>query len=617
MRLLAQGRGGLLSPRVVLEVFRRLMGYIAGLIVLYGGLDVIPRVGATLASHPDGHRLESGLPYLLVFRDMAPWALGIMAAFALIHAAGGMFPSLGYVFRVPRKRLFGLAVLYFLLAERGIFSVAYGFEGSSSLFWAVAMVLAVSYGVDVGQRWSQTLNESRSRGTWLDRIRNCVDLIRVFEFLFFGAALAWGVLSTLPSISLFLLDHKETEKAGLETLPYFSAFFEVRYLLPGLWAACLTGWALPHVINVIRVTGAHALVTLLQAAALVAGAAIAWFTGGALASLGAGYPLAGAAIAAGLFLSALSILARSLPANRWRVLGEVAAWFAESRARPFFLGVSIAVYALLLRPVFYDRLLFAGIFEWLAIITLCAILFGKLQGRFSRVTSTGHLPPLWPNWSRHQQQVRDLPDAHFDEVISIQSQFVDYGRWDRIWIYFLGIMFANQTPLEAIHGVFQPLAESRRKHDLRLLLLYGWRLRVEAKRRTVRQGVLAAAMARLDTAMIMREGPPVPSIDSSQIRKAEKAFVEDGGSSGPLAVTLVLAKWQRGVDLATAAPQYLPLMAYVDRNDNLYWPPFLRRWSASRKKAWRRVMVENIDRDLFGEYADEAGTELIPLRVVL
>ena len=109
---------------------------------LYGALAVVPRVGASLSSRLD---LGGLLPYLDVFRDLAPWATVIVIPLAIARIAGNLWrPVIKDILPVPWWRLLGLASLYILLAPEGLLSVSLDFN-SAGLLLPTAIALGLSY----------------------------------------------------------------------------------------------------------------------------------------------------------------------------------------------------------------------------------------------------------------------------------------------------------------------------------------------------------------------------------------------------------------------------------------------------------------------------------------
>ena len=221
-----------------------LLRAVAGLTLLYAGLNAAPRIAETVAAHPGGRALEGVLPYILVLEDMAPWALSLTGVFVLVHAAGRIWPALGYITPFPAPQLIVLAIGYCLLAQQGVFRTAFGFEGSFFLL-AAAVAMGMAYLADFLLGSSSLLEEPSLRSSRMGQASLWLDLLSRLARVISGAALVWGVLSTLPSVSSTLLANDTAERFGVETFPYFAALFDVRYLAPGLWSAWTIAWRIP------------------------------------------------------------------------------------------------------------------------------------------------------------------------------------------------------------------------------------------------------------------------------------------------------------------------------------------------------------------------------------
>ncbi len=596
--------------RLLIAVLQRLLVSGAGLVLLYGLLTAVPRTAATVASHPDIGALDSVLRYLTVFGDMAPWALGVMTPFALAYAASRALSAIGYLVRVPWYRLLALATAYVLLAERGTLSIAFGFDGSTLLL-AAAVGLGLSCLGETIDLVPTVLEGFLRRSSLRWRgMRVGVVLAGGLVGASGGAVLVWGILSTLPSVSATLLDHGPTASIGRTVFPYCAALFDARHLAAGLWLALLVVRGLS---SSARPQGSGRFAPFAQAIGLSVAACLAWLVGATLNPLGRGFPLAGATVAAGLFAIALARLGQyaRAPSARWSLLADAAGWLQESNTRAFSIGASIALYGLLLRPLFYSRLWFAPIYEWIVVLAIATVLMMKMRVRLARSSGRGPHRSRWAKWSRHRQKVEARPDPYFQSLVRLQRGFADTGRWAGVWAHLLMVMLMNEAPLEAIPPVFGPISKYR---DAR----YGWvrwpgkASRVRSRRRAARRAVLAEAVGRVGEALSM-PARPLPPIDAPMLRASGESFVVKGDSPVPLAVMLVAASWQRGVSLSDASLRWFWLLSYADDPIRWFHRSWLRRRVAHRNQARRQELLKDVVEQVYEPGALE-GPLVIPAR---
>ena len=168
----------------------------------------------------------------------------------------------------------------------------------------------------------------------------------------------WVGLNHLPVTNAALLDHSITRSFGEDSLPHFGSVFENRNTIVGL--VFVTAFALS--ISRARmgdVPGRYysPLATLVFAAT----GYLAWITGAGLSSLGHGFVLGGAVAAAGMYSIALTHLAAYGANSSNRIVADLAGWLA---LRVFVLGMNVAFYGLLLRPVLYEYLWLAPLYEY-------------------------------------------------------------------------------------------------------------------------------------------------------------------------------------------------------------------------------------------------------------
>ena len=388
---------------------------------------------------------------------------------------------------------------------------------------------------------------------------------------------------------------------------YFSQFFEARHMVAGLIMALGFARILPATKE--DAAGTHYR-PLLKAGAYALSGYTAWLVAAKLASLGHGYPLLGAAVAGGLFAAAAAMVVRSLAPGSGGVLTDTARWLSQSTFRAFFLGASLVLYGLLLRPLLYEALWFAPAYEWLVVLAFAFVPFNRLRkGVRAEIVAEAALTASWPSWSRHCQVSEERRDARMTELVVLQQRFVNTGEWQQVWHYLVGLLLRNETPVESIPTVFAPM---RRCY----LESVTPRLRRRNKKVTGkhREAALADTMARAEATLSLPSAP-LETVDEARLREVATPFLDQGGGPEQLAVTLTSSSWQRGADLGSAASRWFPLMTLVDdpvSGDGIgaylrwiFWRIFRKgtpRWDRER----RQGIVDEAASHLFGEGAQES-----------
>ena len=172
---------------------------------------------------------------------------------------------------------------------------------------------------------------------------------------------------TFQSSNAALLDHESTRDVGRTAAAYFSVLFDARSTLSALGMALTFAWSLPWARN----DGTYFRTRpMLNAVSYGAAGFLAWVAGATLSSMGHGFLLAGAALASGMLALALMQVLEYAPNSQNAVLGPITRWLIASRVRGVVLGGAVAVYGLLLRPVLYESLWFAALYEYIALL-LC------------------------------------------------------------------------------------------------------------------------------------------------------------------------------------------------------------------------------------------------------
>ena len=579
------------SPRVTLALLmaRRFLRYASWSALLLGAVVALA-----------GTQPEPGIYYTFIVGTGA--ALAFMAA---VRTASVPFPVVGMIFGFPWFRLLVLGVISLLLQQQE-WTTAYGFH-SSPLLPALAAAMGTGYLGSalrnigkVSDRWANPDTPLWTVGV------ECVGIAAALATAAGGALMAWGILGSLPNISAAALDQSPDLLKGGWIQLYFSQLFEAKHLVAGFSLALGFARVLPSAEE--DGTGTEYR-PLLKAGAYALSGYMAWLVAAKLAYLGHGYPLLGAAIAGGLFAAAAAMVVRSLVPGPGGILTDAARWLSQSTFRAFFLGASLVLYGLLLRPLLYEALWFAPVYEWLVVLAFAFVPINRLRkGVRAEIAPEVALPASWPDWSRHYQVSEDRPDARMVGLVALQEGFVNTGEWGRLWHYLVGLLLRNGTAIESIPAVFAPM---RRCYLESVTPSLRWRGRkVNVKHREV---ALADTMARAEAALSLPSAP-LETVNEVRLREVATPFLDQGGGPEELAVTLTAASWQRGSDLGSAAALWFPLMTLVDAPVSgrgvpaylrwVFWRTFRRatpHWDRER----RQRIVDEATSHLFGEGARE------------
>ena len=573
-------------PRVALALLmaRRSLRDAAWLALLLGGL-------AALA----GAQAEPQTYYTIIVAAGA-----ILALMAAVRTASIPFPVVGTLFPFPLYRLLALGIVSLLLQHE--LSYAYGFPGSP-LLPALAAAMGASYlgsvlhnFAGVSERWTDVGDLRRTvtaEGVYL-----AASLASAASL----ALIAWGLIGSLPSVNAAALDRWPDFLMGGWTPLHLSHLFEARHLVLGFALALGFAGRLPT-----EHAGAArtAYRPMFRAAAFVLSAYLSWLITGKLAPLGHGYSLLGAMVSGGLLVVALTLALRAAVSTFEGTLANAARWLSESTSRSFFLGASIILYGLLVRPLVYQSLWFAPVYEWLIVLAFASVPLNRLRkGMKAEVVAADAPPAAWPSWSRHQQVSEERRDPRMTGLLVLQQRFIETGEWGRLWLYLVGLLLRNGAPAAGVAAAFTPM----RNCHLESVKPRLRRLNEKSARR-LREAALSDTVARAEAAMSLPSTPPA-TLDEARLREAGAAFAEEGDGPEQLAVALTLAYWQQGAGLALASELWFPLMTLVDSPAaGAGIGPFSRSWLwrifRRSAPAWDQVRRQNVmDRavaHLFGE----------------
>ena len=522
-----------------LRTVRRFSRDFAWVVLILGALAVLVETRTDPAPY---YNLMHGLAIVLTIAVM-------------VRSAAVPIPVATEVFRFPLFRLIALVAANLLVYHP--WAAAYGFP-NSPLIPALALAVGLSYLGSTLRNFALTSHRWAGEGqAWPGVVAGNLGVAAGLAGAGSSAVVIWACLATLPNVSAALLGQWPYDLVGTRTQPLFSRLFEARYLIAGLALMLVFTTRLPAARGPLNEVN---YMPLLKAAGLSLAGCLAWLVGADLAPLGHGYTLIAAMIGTGLFAVALSRLARYFMSSTGRLLGEVAGWLAHSSLRAFVLGAFLAIYGLLLRPLFYDLMWFAPIFEWLLVLTFAVIAMMRSRARIKREVAPGPAPlAAWPDWSRHVQTTEERPDPRMDGLLASQQHFVDTGEWRHMWVYLLGLMLRNQVPLEPIARVFGPL----RSCFLASTRFDPWPRKTRRLRRQ-RERVLLDTIGLAETALACAQSG-TEEADEARLWEAGGPFVEEGADPGELAVALAAAYWRNGADLEQAIELWFPLMTLLDR----------------------------------------------------
>ena len=530
----------------------------------------------------------------LYYGLLAGAGLGL-ASMASIDLVGLRFPLARSIFGFPRYRLLALGTVA-VLSFQG-WSARYGFL-ESPLMWGLVVSVGLTYLADVMRQVHAAVPIAQNPAS--STLRPAADLCMAASI---GLA-AWALIGTLPNISALLLGQWPNNQFGHASLAHFSHVFDARNLIAAFFTGLVYAVLIPKSMD-SDIAARYVLVT--KAACYGLAGALAWLSTVQLAPLGHGYPLMGATVGCGLFAVALALLVDVFTSN-WTGFAKVTTdWFSRSTSRAFWLGASLAWYGLLVRPLLYDLLHFAPLFEWIVVLA-CAVLalYRMRQTVRSELLPETSAPPRWTNWSRHAPDTREHDDPRLDALLAPLQHFVRTGEWSYIWSYILALLIRNQVPLGNIPEVFEPIRHYHSATSKPRI----FRKRSQKALEKGRRQALAETMRRAESALTSPKAP-VETLDEDRLLLEATPFLTVGHDPKHIAVLLVVAYWQNGADIDDAAALWFPLLT-LDSSDA---PPFepmarriidrLSRRHNGRKARWnearRQRMIDGAITHLFGE----------------
>ena len=516
-----------------------------------------------------------------ILHSLVNWSLLLFVPIFLVRLAATIRPGISTVLPTPVIHLsvFALALIFF--SEQGLLAVAYEYP-TSGLVSAFATAIALLYLASVLRRMLGLESEWRFKGA-LDAVLAPA----ASALIALGSTLPLlALLNDLPVINALMLDYVETAEIGSLYQPYFAGVFEIRNLIAVLFFVVVLALTLPQSAWNLPQWQAR---PLLSAVGFAVAGCLAWLLGLGMANLGYGYALAGSVAGAGFFSIAVTQMGLQFTENSNSVPADAIRWMAVSKTRSFMPGAAIAVYVLLLRPIFYDTLAFAAIYEWLAVLLVVTGAILRMRTRLQTeisVIEVGSSPST--DWSRHEQVLETRPDPRADTVSAVRNAWVNYGEPSGIWTYMMGLLCREGASPDAIREVMSPLRDSSLRGN--------WSRRGLAldESFSIANEILAGTnVDRTDNTGSLRE-----------LNELTAAFVETGDDADAFAAAVVGAYTVRGANVGRAVNLCFHLVhddVGQDGRGNVLTRGRRRRQQRERRERLMQAVLEHLagERDIF------------------
>ena len=572
------------AARVLLPLFE--CGEIA---LLLAAMVTLPSVVDSIPQGRYAETLATIGPYLDVFDTLATWSIILLTPFILVRAASIYKSAIGRVLPFPFGRIavFGVALAAF--SATGVLAVAFGLE-LGHLVWAVGGAALLSYVVLALRRVAALGLPEKITGP----VNNSLALASALVISASITMVTWAILNALPSITAPAMDSERLSRHQDVFFPLVGNLYEARQMLTAFAFAFVLTLALPRPLWAParwHVRPAVACVGFSVAGCLV------WISAVQISGLGHGYTLGGAMIGIGLLALGMSQLAAYFVNFSDPAVSGIAGWLRESSQRPFWIGATIACYAMLLRPLIYETLWFAEVYEWVVILALALLAMLKIRsGLKSFVRSSEAIPATWNRWRRHEQEFQEHPDPRQELVSRWRDRFVETGEWASLWTYLMGLLCRNNSPPESVRSVVRPIRNSVSATSGKLPWNKG-----EQQGQQRREAALAETLHRVESVLTSPPSPQASIIEGAAFNQEAERFVESGEDPETMAALLVENYRRRGADLNHAVNLWFPLVDVVERPPRWFDLPWVRSRKRLASRERRRRLVEAATNHLSGQ----------------
>ena len=580
---LSPSGGALIGLRVMLAVTE-----CAWIALLLGMMVLLPGIAnGYLDGQPQAVQ-DYVRPYFGILDTLSFWSIMLFGSFIVIRAIGAFRPAFGEVLGFPLGRiiLFGLALLVF--SENGVAATASQFP-IPRLMPVLNAALAISYVALVLHRVGRLGLVPRFAGP----VANIPPLIAAVVHASAWSVVVWTVANSAPLVSGPLLDNALTSKLGETSMPYLSGVFEIRNHLATLALVVALAFGLPDPLW----AGARLRVRpLLAGVGFIASGCLLWLAGAQLSAVGHVFVMAGAVGGSGLLGLGITQLAAYWSDSQDPLTSSASRWLVSSKLRGFLIGASLAFYGMLLRPLIYDTLWFAPLYEWLVVLVVSAWAIVRIRGTLKAfVTESEGDSVALRGWDRHEQVLEDRPDPRWDLFDGWRQRYLESGEWSSLWSYLMGLLCRNNAPPESARDVFRPLRRSAASPS-RIPFFPGGRRRGQSAREAALGESLRNAARALEGGQIPPERARGPDMEDAAVQ-----FIEDGSDPEAMAAMMIGEYNRRGADLDDAVNLWYPIVRDFSRPERWFEPPWVRRRNRIRSRTRRRRLVEGALAHLSGQ----------------
>ena len=271
------------------------------------------------------------------------------------------------------------------------------------------------------------------------------------------------------------------------------------------------------------------------------------------------------------------------------------------------LGASLAFYGMFLRPLMYETLWFAGVYEWLAVLALAYWAMTQARSLLRPYVESVEAAPIsWSGWNRHQQLFETRPDPRLGLL----------ERWQRNSLNPGGGSTCGPTSLDccAATGHLLPL---RARLFGRCATPWvpgsgvpfwrGGRRREEQNRRQA----IGKSLENIEGAFSVRSVQLLNANDPT-LPDLVGPYVETGEAPEVMASAIITAYYRQGADLDIAMALWFPIVNHVESGPRWFVPP----WVRSRNRRLARDRRERLVEAAMAHLAGEATLYELPVAVV-
>jgi hypothetical protein len=184
------------------------------------------------------------------------------------------------------------------------------------------------------------------------------------------------------------------------------------------------------------------------------------------------------------------------------------------------VGILVGIYAAFLRPLIFDVLNYAALWEWLLGVSIVMGLALLTGGQINKLRHRATRERQLQEWRSHELTVQALPHETMERLVQAQRAFVETAMKEDLLVCVIGFLNENRVPQASIIEMVRPIVNYSEAPAPRLAL-WGANGKRHVRNLAIRTSLLRAWVAEISRLTPQLGGGYVVQESSGQFQSLE------------------------------------------------------------------------------------------------